>query len=161
MPGHRLWMVLYRVLTLKLDSLDSDCFIKAVQFGQPFFCRFINLEYSVGTRFISKFFEWTEKFIFKYPNGRIFLMPNEMINKAIEICRKHGVTRLILFGSAVHNLENAQDIDLAVEGVEGWGLIELAAEIENNLMINVDVVPIEGNSRFMNHVLPKSKVLYA
>lgn len=88
-------------------------------------------------------------------------MPNEMINKAIEICRKHGVTKLILFGSAVNNLENARDLDFAVEGIEGWGLIELAAEIENHLMINVDVVPIEGNSKFINHVLPRSKVLYS
>jgi predicted nucleotidyltransferase len=88
-------------------------------------------------------------------------MPDEMINKAIAICRKHGVTKLILFGSAVNNLENAKDLDLAVEGIEGWGLIELAAEIENNLVINVDVVPIKGNYRFINHILPRSRVLYA
>ena len=88
-------------------------------------------------------------------------MANEVINRAISICKKHGVTKLILFGSAVNNLENARDLDLAVEGIHGWKLIELAAELENDLVINVDVVPINGNDTFINHILPRSKVLYA
>ena len=88
-------------------------------------------------------------------------MADEVINRAIKICRKHGVTKLILFGSAVNNLENARDLDLAVEGIQGWKIIELAAELENDLVINVDVVSIKGNDAFINHILPRSRVLYA
>jgi dissimilatory sulfite reductase (desulfoviridin) alpha/beta subunit len=35
-----------------------------------------------------------------------FFMPNEMINKAIDICRKHGVTGLINF---TNQLNKKQD----------------------------------------------------
>ncbi len=88
-------------------------------------------------------------------------MADEKITRAIEICKDYGVTKLILFGSAVNDLKTARDLDLAVDGINGWKLIELAAELENDLLINVDVVPIKGNDSFINHILPRSKVLYA
>ena len=41
----------------------------------------------------------------------------EQLDRAIEIAENFGATRLILFGSAARNPEQAKDIDLACDGV--------------------------------------------
>jgi uncharacterized protein len=53
--------------------------------------------------------------------------------KVIEIARRYGVTRLILFGSNLHESSQARDLDLACDGVPGWKLYALGAEIEETL----------------------------
>lgn len=85
----------------------------------------------------------------------------EAINKAVEIAKQFGVSKLVLFGSAVDDIQNAEDLDFAVEGVNGWDVIRLAATLEDELKINVDVVPIEPNNKFIAHILNYGKVLYA
>ncbi len=89
------------------------------------------------------------------------MITKQKLNRAIEICRAKGVTRLILFGSAAKDLRAARDIDLGVEGVHGWDSITLAGELENELGVNVDVVDISKHSDFVSHILKHGKVLYA
>lgn len=83
------------------------------------------------------------------------------LDRAVEICRAKGVTRLILFGSAAKDLRGARDIDLGVDGIHGWDSIALAGELENELGVNVDVVDISKQSDFVSHILKYGKVLYA
>jgi len=45
--------------------------------------------------------------------------------------------------------------------VKGWDIIRLAAILEDELKINVDVVPIEPNNKFIAHILNYGKVLYS
>lgn len=73
------------------------------------------------------------------------LMPviDEHIEAAKAIARQYGATRMVVFGSAVNDPEHAHDLDLAIEGVEGWTIWSLAAEIEENLDIPVDVIPLD------------------
>ncbi|MBI1939124.1 MAG: hypothetical protein HYS25_13515 [Ignavibacteriales bacterium] len=85
----------------------------------------------------------------------------EAINRAVEITKQFGVSKLVLFGSAVDDIQNAEDLDFAVEGVKGWDIIRLAAISEDELKINVDVVPIEPNNKFIAHILNYGKVLYS
>ena len=59
----------------------------------------------------------------------------EQLDRAIEIAETFGATRLILFGSAARNPEQAKDIDLACDGVAGWKLFELGARLEEELKI--------------------------
>jgi len=68
---------------------------------------------------------------------------DEHIETAKAIAREYGATRMVVFGSAVEDPENARDLDLAIEGVEGWTIWKLAAEIEENLDIPVDVIPLD------------------
>jgi Predicted nucleotidyltransferases len=68
---------------------------------------------------------------------------DEDIETAKAIARQYGATRMVVFGSAVENPEHAHDLDLAIEGVEGWTIWSLAAEIEENLDIPVDVIPLD------------------
>jgi predicted nucleotidyltransferase len=68
---------------------------------------------------------------------------SEHIETAKAIARDYGATRMVVFGSAVDDPENARDLDLAIEGVEGWTIWELAGKIERSLDIPVDVIPLD------------------
>ena len=52
----------------------------------------------------------------------------EHIETAKAIARRYGATRMVVFGSAVDDPEHARDLDLAIEGVEGWTIWELAGD---------------------------------
>jgi predicted nucleotidyltransferase len=67
----------------------------------------------------------------------------EHIETAKAIARRYGATRMVVFGSAVDDPDNARDLDLGIDGVEGWTIWKLAAEIEHALDIPVDVIPLD------------------
>ena len=64
------------------------------------------------------------------------------------LARGYGATRLLLFGSALDTPETARDIDLACDGVTGWKLYELAARLEQELNMPLDLVPLSPPTRF-------------
>ena len=68
--------------------------------------------------------------------------------KITVLARKYGATSLILFGSALDDPESARDIDLACDGVPGWKLYELAARLEDELHVPLDLVPLSPANRF-------------
>lgn len=68
------------------------------------------------------------------------------------IAKEYGATQMILFGSALESPAEARDIDLACGGVTGWKLFELAAQLENALHINFDVVSLTPPSRLTRHI---------
>jgi len=72
----------------------------------------------------------------------------EQFDKITELARSYGVTRLILFGSALDSPDLARDIDLACDGVPGWRLYELAARLEEQLEAPLDLVPLTPSNRF-------------
>ena len=63
----------------------------------------------------------------------------EQIEKAVALAKTYGATRLLLFGSALENPEQARDLDLACDGVAGWKLYELGARLEEELGISLDI----------------------
>jgi predicted nucleotidyltransferase len=67
----------------------------------------------------------------------------EHIETAKAIAERYGATRMVVFGSAVDDPENARDLDLAIDGVEGWTIWELAGQIERSLDVPVDVIPLD------------------
>jgi len=81
------------------------------------------------------------------------------IDKIVQLARTYGATRLILFGSAIDTPQTARDIDIACDGVPGWKLFELAAKIEDELDIPLDIVPLTPASRFTKNIEKKGKVL--
>lgn len=74
------------------------------------------------------------------------------IDKARAIARAYGATRLLLFGRAASNPEAARDLDLAIEGVKGWAIWELAGRLERELDVAIDVVPLDTDTPFTRHV---------
>ena len=85
----------------------------------------------------------------------------EAIDKAVEIAKKFGASKVVLFGSSVDDPSSARDMDLAVAGLSGWNIIRLAARLEDELKLNVDVVSLEPQNKFVYHILNYGKVLYA
>ena len=81
------------------------------------------------------------------------------IQKIISIARRYGAKKLILFGSAKDNIENARDIDLACEGVVGWKLYELAAKLETELGVPFDVVSLSPSTRFTRHIEQQGRAI--
>ncbi len=90
-------------------------------------------------------------------------MPVEQwhLERAVQIARGFGATRVVLFGSAVESPETARDLDIACEGVHGWDLFRLAARLERELGIPVDAVSLTPPSRFTRHVEQWGRELYA
>lgn len=72
----------------------------------------------------------------------------DQFDKITSLAKTYGATRLILFGSAQESPETARDIDLACDGVSGWKLYELAARLENEINMPLDLVPLTPPTRF-------------
>ena len=81
------------------------------------------------------------------------------IEKIISTAKAYGATRLILFGSAVENLDAARDIDVACAGINDWKLFELAGKLEEELGIPLDIVPLDPPTRFTKHIKKIGRVL--
>ena len=81
------------------------------------------------------------------------------IDRIIQLAKIYGATRLILFGSAMETPQAAHDIDLACDGVPGWKLYELAAKIEDEMDVPLDIVPLTPSTRFTQNIEKRGKIL--
>ncbi|MBA4398188.1 MAG: DNA polymerase III subunit beta [Syntrophus sp. (in: bacteria)] len=81
------------------------------------------------------------------------------IDRIIQLAKTYGATRLILFGSAMETPQSARDIDIACDGVSGWKLYELAAKIEDELDVPLDIVPLTPSTRFTQNIEKRGKIL--
>lgn len=87
------------------------------------------------------------------------IIGKETFDTITSIAKEYGATQIILFGSALENPSEARDIDLACGGVTGWKLFELAAQLENTLHINFDLIPMSPPSRLTRHIESHGKRL--
>jgi predicted nucleotidyltransferase len=83
----------------------------------------------------------------------------EQLDRAIAIAISYGATRLILFGSAAIKPDEARDLDLACDGVEGWEFYELVARLEEELEMPLDLISLNPPTRFTRLIERKGKVL--
>lgn len=81
------------------------------------------------------------------------------IEKIISLTKAYGGTRLILFGSALQNPDEARDIDIACDGIFGWKLYELAAKLEEELQMPLDIVPLNPSTRFTRLIEARGRIL--
>jgi len=86
-------------------------------------------------------------------------MDQTLIEKIIAFAKKYGATRLILFGGALERPEDARDIDIACDGIQGWKLYEMAARLEEELGTPLDIVPLSPPTRFTRFIETKGKTL--
>jgi predicted nucleotidyltransferase len=84
---------------------------------------------------------------------------DRQIARAIALAKEYGATRVILFGSALEEPEQARDLDLAFEGVAGWKLYELGAQLEEELGVSLDIIPLSPPTRFTRFIESKGRVL--
>jgi uncharacterized protein len=81
------------------------------------------------------------------------------IDRIVELARVYGATRLILFGSMVKTPLAARDIDIACDGVPGWKLYELAAKIEDELDVPLDIIPLQPATRLTIKIENEGRIL--
>jgi predicted nucleotidyltransferase len=81
------------------------------------------------------------------------------IERAKEIARSYGADRVILFGRAQTDPDAARDLDLAIGGVPGWTIWELAAELEEALDLPLDIVPLEPSTPFTRRIEERGEVV--
>lgn len=84
----------------------------------------------------------------------------DQIEKIVSLAKANGATRLILFGSAAEAPDDARDIDIACDGVEGWKLYELAARLEEELNTPLDIVSLTPSTSFTKYIESKGRILY-
>ncbi|MGA2296598.1 MAG: nucleotidyltransferase domain-containing protein [FCB group bacterium] len=84
----------------------------------------------------------------------------EQITKAVDIAKLYGATKVLLFGSALDDMKNANDLDIAVLGIPENKFLVFGATLDIELGIQVDVVPLNNNSPFMDYIRKKGRYIY-
>jgi len=82
------------------------------------------------------------------------------IENAIELAKDYNVNKLLLFGSAVTDPYNANDLDLAVEILDKAVFYDFAGMLEYILNVPVDVVDLSIESPFTSHIKEIGKIIY-
>lgn len=82
------------------------------------------------------------------------------IDSVIELAKKYQVKRLLLFGSALNNPQNANDLDIGVEGIDEAEFLAFGAELEDILLKSVDLIPIDLDNLFVSHIKKHGKYIY-
>lgn len=76
----------------------------------------------------------------------------------VEYAIKYGATKVLLFGSAFKNPENANDIDIATD--VSADLIDMfAGTLEETMRMPIDVVSLSPQTPFTKFILHDSRVL--
>lgn len=78
------------------------------------------------------------------------------------LVRDFGVTRVVLFGSAVRekSFDDASDIDIAVEGLMKRDYFTALARLMRESQFEIDLKPIEDVSGSLRQRIEKGMVLY-
>lgn len=84
------------------------------------------------------------------------------IERAVAIARSYGATRIILFGSALADPGKSRDLDLAVEGVHGWDFFGLVAELESELPLKIDLIPLDHveENHFTQAIRERGRIVF-
>ena len=88
------------------------------------------------------------------------MISNEDKIKVEEIAKKYKVSKLYLFGSSLNSDREANDIDLAVEGIEHSLFFKFYSELIFSLSKPVDVLHLNKKSLFSDLVRSEGTLLY-
>ena len=108
---------------------------------------------------------WRRRFAAQEAESRALAeQARRVLPDAVEILKKYGVKRVILFGSLLRDgrFHRGSDIDLAVEGIPPQKFIRAGADLMMALDWQIDLKPLEEVDDFSREmILQKGKVIYA
>ncbi len=78
----------------------------------------------------------------------------------LRCAKKYNVSSILLFGSSLEDEENANDIDLAVKGIDKKLFFKFYAELVKHLSKPVDLVDLSRKSLFNDIVEETGVKLY-
>ena len=88
----------------------------------------------------------------------------EDLPKAVDILKKYGAKRILLFGSLCRSgrFHPGSDIDLAVEGIPSQHFIRAAADLMMSMDWQIDLKPLEElHNLFREMIINKGELIYA
>jgi len=88
------------------------------------------------------------------------MISNEDKIKLKEIAKRYNVSKLYLFGSSLDSAKEANDIDLAVEGIDASLFFKFYGELILSLSKPVDVIDLKKKSRFNDIVRSHGILIY-
>jgi len=81
--------------------------------------------------------------------------------KIISISKEFGAEKVLLFGSCLKGIKEAQDIDIAVKGVNPEKFFEMYGKILSVVDSEVDLIPLEDTrEHFAKRILEKGRLIY-
>ena len=85
---------------------------------------------------------------------------SEQIHEAAESLRKMGARRIILFGSMIDSPEDANDIDIAVEGIPLNQILNADVAVCEIFETQADLISREENPAFYDIIKNYGKIIY-
>ncbi|MBU0878921.1 MAG: nucleotidyltransferase domain-containing protein [Candidatus Omnitrophica bacterium] len=83
------------------------------------------------------------------------------LSKIIGISRNFDAQEVLLFGSCLEEVEEAQDIDIAVRGVKPEKFFEMYGKILGEIDSEIDLIPLEdAREHFSKRILEKGRLIY-
>ena len=80
--------------------------------------------------------------------------------KILEIAKKYKAERILLFGSSVDESKDAQDIDIAVEGIPDLVYYKFCSELIFGLSKPVDIIDLKTKSQFNKLIISEGIPIY-
>jgi len=77
-----------------------------------------------------------------------------------ETSKKYNVKRVILFGSSLDPKRESDDIDIGVEGLFPKDFFKFYGDLLLKLSNPIDIIDLEGSSKFINLIKKEGKLLY-
>lgn len=78
----------------------------------------------------------------------------------VDLSRRYGVRRVLLFGSSADPAREAEDIDLAVEGIPPKDFFKFYGDLLFSLSKPVDLIDLSHESRFTRLVRRDGIAIY-
>ena len=88
------------------------------------------------------------------------ILTENKLSQAVQVLRRMGAKRVVLFGSCATDPTTAADVDLAVEGIPLNRLLDADVEVHETLCAPTDLVSREENPTLYDVVIRYGKVLY-
>jgi predicted nucleotidyltransferase len=88
------------------------------------------------------------------------MVPKSDIETIKQLSRKYNAQKVVLFGSSLDPQRQANDIDLAIEGVSSKDYYRYCGELMMALTKPVDIVDLSVPCKFTDIILEEGIVLY-
>lgn len=83
------------------------------------------------------------------------------LKKIVDVSKKFGAKKVILFGSCLEDVFTARDIDIAVSGIPDKDFFRFYGHLSMEVKDEVDVVDINDlPAHFYKRIMSKGRVLY-
>ena len=83
------------------------------------------------------------------------------LSKIVDISREFGAKKVLLFGSCLEDVESAQDIDIAVNGIKPREFFKYYGKVSMAVDDEVDIVDLADiRAHLCKRILSKGRVIY-